>query len=205
MSELKELLEKVKLENIMAFMIYGADSRRDAFENYEKEIEKSYDEIFYRLEHLYSEADRKDDKLFDIVADFAMLHDDIYFEAGVLVGFQLFKNLEQEYQKHGEDSILNIVLKPKGKKSVLEEIAGYRMDTALEETLSTDKKYQEATKRISEKVKKVDRNDFSAKQWEVIDEALSACNKKSSEYGRVAYMQGISDTVNLFKEALLLI
>lgn len=30
----------------MAFMIYGADSRRDAFENYEKEIEKSYDEIF---------------------------------------------------------------------------------------------------------------------------------------------------------------
>ena len=41
MSELKELLEKVKLENIMAFMIYGADSRRDAFENYEKEIEKS--------------------------------------------------------------------------------------------------------------------------------------------------------------------
>lgn len=80
-----------------------------------------------------------------------MLHDDIYFEAGVLVGFQLFKNLEQEYQKHGEDSILNIVLKPKGKKSVLEEIAGYRMDTALEETLRTDKKYQEATKRISKK------------------------------------------------------
>ena len=35
MSELKELLEKVKLENIMAFMIYGADSRRDAFENYD--------------------------------------------------------------------------------------------------------------------------------------------------------------------------
>lgn len=44
MSELKELMG-VKLENIMAFMIYGADSRRDAFENYEKEIEKSYDEI----------------------------------------------------------------------------------------------------------------------------------------------------------------
>lgn len=72
MSELKELLEKVKLENIMAFMIYGADSRRDAFENYEKEIEKSYDEIFYRLEHLYSEADRKDDKLFDVLLLWAL-------------------------------------------------------------------------------------------------------------------------------------
>ena len=29
MSELKELLEKVKLENIMAFMIYGPDSGRE--------------------------------------------------------------------------------------------------------------------------------------------------------------------------------
>ena len=47
MSELKELLEKVKLENIMAFMIYGADSRRDAFENYEKEIEKFIDWNIY--------------------------------------------------------------------------------------------------------------------------------------------------------------
>ena len=83
-------MEKVKLENIMAFMIYGADSRRDAFENYEKrKLKKSYDEIFYRLEHLYSEADRKDDKLFDVVADFAMLHDDIYFEAGVFGGISV--------------------------------------------------------------------------------------------------------------------
>lgn len=205
MSELTELVEKVKLENLMGFMIYGGDSAREIFENYEQEIDKSYDEIFSRLEKLYSEVNRKDDGLFEIIMDFSALHDDIYFEAGVLIGFQLFKNLEQEYQKHGKDSILNFVSKAKGKKSVLEEIAGYRMDTALEETLRSDKKYQEATKRISEKIKKVDRNDFSAKQWEVIDEALSACNERSSDYGRVAYRQGISDAVNLFKEVLLLI
>lgn len=66
--------------------------------------------------------------------------------------------------------------------------------------MRTDKKYQEATKRISEKVKKVDRNDFSAKQWEVIDEALSACNKKVLNMGERVYMQGISDTVNLLKK-----
>lgn len=204
MSKLTELLEKVKLENLMGFIIYGGDSVREIFENYEQEIEKSYDEIFSRLEKLYSEVSRKDDGLFDIIMDCLLLHDDIYFEAGVLIGFQLFKNLEQEYQKHREDSILN-VLKTKGKKTVLEEIIGYRMDTELEESLRTDKKYQEATERISKKVKKVDRNDFSAKQWQVIDEALSACNERGSEYGRVAYKQGFSDAVNLFKEALLLI
>ena len=38
-----------------------------------KKFEKPMMMIFYRLEHLYSEADRKDDKLFDVVADFAML------------------------------------------------------------------------------------------------------------------------------------
>lgn len=205
MSELTELLEKVKLENLMGFMIYGDDFQREIFENYEQEIDKSYDEIFCKLEKLYSEVNQKDNELFNIIMDFSSLHDDIYFEAGVLIGFQLFKNLEQEYQKHGENSILNVVPKTKGKKTVLEEIAGYRMDTALEETLRSDKKYQEATKRISEKVKKVDRNDFSAKQWQIIDEALSACNERSSEYGRVAYKQGLSDAMNLVKEALLLI
>lgn len=83
MSELTKMLEKIKLENLMGFLIYGADSGREKFEDYEKEIEKSYDEVFGKLEHLYSEADRRDDKLFNIIIDFAILHGDIYFEAGV--------------------------------------------------------------------------------------------------------------------------
>ena len=65
MSELKELLEKVKLENIMAFMIYGADSRRDAFENYEKEIEKlvsSLKEKIFELKNPELVEKRKEEK-----------------------------------------------------------------------------------------------------------------------------------------------
>lgn len=205
MSELTEMLEKIRLESLMGFLIYGTDSGRKKFEDYEKEIEKSYDEIYGKLEYLYSEADRKDDKLVGIIIDFATLHDNIYFEAGVLVGFQLFRNLEQEYYKHGENSILNIVSDTKKQKTVLEEMTEYRMDTALEETLKKDKKYQEVTKRISEKINKVEKNDFSDKQWKIVDDALSACNERSSEYGRAAYQQGLLDAVNLFKEALLLI
>ena len=199
MSELKELLEKVKLENIMAFMIYGMDSGRDAFENYEREIEKSYDEIFYGLEHLYSEADRKDDKLFDVVADFAMLHDDIYFEAGVLIGFQLFKTMEYGYQEHEKDSIMESVSNG-NRESVLKQIVRNRIDTALEETLRTDKEYQEMNKNFHETMRRVDRNKFSIEQWEIVDEALSACNERSAEYGKMAYQQGVSDVVNLLKD-----
>lgn len=111
MSELTRLLGKIKLENIMAFLIYGEDKEKKIFENYGKEIDNSYIEIFEKLESLYSEADRGDDKLFDTVVGFAALHDDIYFEAGVLVGFQLFKSLEQGYQKHSQGDIQSILEK----------------------------------------------------------------------------------------------
>lgn len=111
MSELTGLLGKIKLENIMASLIYGEDKEKKIFENYGKEIDNSYIEIFEKLESLYSEADRGDDKLFDAVVGFAALHDDIYFEAGVLVGFQLFKSLEQGYQKHSQGDIQSILEK----------------------------------------------------------------------------------------------
>lgn len=111
MSELTGLLGKIKLENIMASLIYGEDTEKEIFENYEQEIDNSYIEIFKKLESLYSEVDRGDDKLFDAVVGFAALHDDIYFEAGVIVGFQLFKNLEQGYQKHSQGDIQGILEK----------------------------------------------------------------------------------------------
>lgn len=48
-------------------------------------------------------------ELHDIIADFALVHGDVYLQAGVLIGFQLYKVLEQEYhspQMTGLDSLL---------------------------------------------------------------------------------------------------
>ncbi|MDO4170583.1 MAG: hypothetical protein Q4D45_11880 [Lachnospiraceae bacterium] len=203
MTELEKLLEKVKLENFISFMIYGTDSGKEPFENYEREIARSYDEIFEKLEKLYSEVNRKDDKLFDVVADFATLHDDIYFEAGLLIGFQLFKNLEQGYRGHKNSSLENILLSKEKQKTVMQQIILNRMNTALEETLRTDKEYQESINQYHKKMEQLDRNKFSLEQWEIIDEALSAGNERSAEYGRMAYQQGLLDVVNFMKDVFL--
>lgn len=61
-------------------------------ESYDSAIDKSYETLFADIENLYKGADREDNKLFDIISEFACVHDDIYFEAEMLVGFQLYFN-----------------------------------------------------------------------------------------------------------------
>ena len=49
---------------------------------------------------------------FDIISKFACVHDDIYFEAGMLVGFQLYKELTENYEHH-EDKDITAILEKK--------------------------------------------------------------------------------------------
>ncbi len=100
MSEFEKLLQKVKLENLRSYIIYGIYESGDTFENYEEKLEKSFREFYAVLESMYEKANRNDSRLHDAVIDFAMVHEDIYFEAGVLIGVQLIRNLEQEYDRH---------------------------------------------------------------------------------------------------------
>lgn len=100
MSEFEKLLQKVKLENLRSYIIYGINESGDTFENYEEKLEKSFREFYTVLESMYEKADRNDSRLHDAVIDFAMVHEDVYFEAGVLTGVQLIRNLEQEYARH---------------------------------------------------------------------------------------------------------
>ena len=93
MSEFTEIMKKISLENLMSYLIYGMDSSRENFESYGDKIEKSFEVLFEKLEQLYDGADRNDNRLFDAVSDFAILHDDIYFEVGVIIGTELFTEI----------------------------------------------------------------------------------------------------------------
>ena len=53
-----------------------------------------------------------------------------------------------------------------------------------------------------EVVEKIDKSQFTHEQWELIDSALVKNNERASEYGRVAYQQGLSDIVSLFIDIL---
>ena len=54
--------------------------------------------------------------------------------------------------------------------------------------------------RAYDKIQKVDRTKFCTEHWKIIDEALSVCNERNSEYGRISYYQGFKDAVNLMSE-----
>lgn len=209
MSELTEILKKVNLENLMPYLIYGTDSSREIFDNYEEKIESSFDELFEKLESLYENADREDNRLFDAIGDFALIHDDVYFEAGFLTGVQLSKCLEQSYKKHGAGDIESILKKSNHlkredtQKTVMQQFIQNRMDHTLEETLKADKTYQKASGENHRKINEMNRDKFTHEQWKLIDDTLSGYNQMSYEYGRVAYEQGLVDTLNFLKDILL--
>ncbi len=209
MCELNDMLKRGNLSNLISYLIYDVGSNGETIDNYEKRLEESYETIFSELERLYSEADRQDDNLFDLVVDFATIHDDIYFETGVLVGFQLYKGLDEGYRSHTRGDIQAVLEKhvnmEKTKKAsekefLLEQFFEMRADTALEESVRKDMKCQKANAEIHKEVKKIDKIKLNHKQWGIVDNALSACNNRSAEYGRVAYMQGFKDAANLLLE-----
>lgn len=95
---LKNMLKRADLNNLIAYLADNTGSDEDQLEHCEKKLKESYETIFTKLEGMYPEADRQDDALFNTVTDFAEIHDNIYFEAGVLAGFQLYKSLDEGYR-----------------------------------------------------------------------------------------------------------
>lgn len=124
-------------------------------ESYDNTIDESYETFFKNIENLYTDDDREDNKLFDIISEFACIHDDIYFEAGMLVGIQLYKELDDRYEYHADKDITAILKKKKQSlvteyeaSSALESFCMHRLNTALEESIRKDKSYQQKEEEI---------------------------------------------------------
>lgn len=98
MSEFSEMLERVKLDDMIAYLIWGTDSKIEHIGTYEGRIKESYDKIFIALEEMFPDANRQDDGLYGAILDFSITHSEVYLEMGLILGFQLCKNLEQKYQ-----------------------------------------------------------------------------------------------------------
>ncbi|MGN6715524.1 hypothetical protein [Anaerocolumna jejuensis] len=98
MSELSEMLERVKLDDMIAYLIRGTDSKIEHIGTYEGRIKESYDKIFIALEEMFPAANRQDDGLYGAILDFSITHSEVYLEMGLILGLQLYKNLEQKYQ-----------------------------------------------------------------------------------------------------------
>ncbi|MGO1043231.1 hypothetical protein ACTPEO_10890 [Clostridioides difficile] len=209
MHEISDVLKRSKFSNILSYLIYATGENEAMVENYDSVIDESYETFFDDIESLYTDTNRKDNKLFDIISEFACVHDDIYFEAGMIVGFQLNKELTEKYEHHADKDITAILEKRKQPldtdheaSSALESFCMHRLNTALEESIRKDKNYQKKDKEIHKAITHIDKIGLTHNQWKTVDRALSACNARSSIYGEKAYMQGFKDVVNLIISAM---
>lgn len=104
MGELGGIIERAKVENILSFLKYGTGSFTENEEKNERKIEQSFDIFMMELKEILPGIDEQDEELFAIAARLASVHDDVYFSLGVVAGFQLYKNLEREYEtSHSSD------------------------------------------------------------------------------------------------------
>lgn len=211
MSEFSNMLERVKIDEVITFLMYGADSIIERSGTYEERIGKAYDDIFGALEKMFPSANRHNDDLYGAVLDFSIVHNEVYLEMGVIIGFQMYKNMEQGYLdfevKGMEEIIKRNLFTHKGtekkqmeKDSVLQEIFDVGINCALEASLRKDKAYIKSREIAGKQQDKLEHIGLNKKQWRAADRAISASNALGAEYGRAAYEQGFRDGVKLISE-----
>ncbi|GEM_PF-3065873 len=97
MSELHDMMERSMLESLMPYILYGSDSTKERISTYEREVNSSYERFFCKLEAMFPTADRHNDEFYGTVLDFAVMHDEIFLEIGLLAGFNICKDLSEGY------------------------------------------------------------------------------------------------------------
>ncbi len=62
---------------------------------------------------------------------------------------------------------------------------------------------REQSKLPKKKTGRLAKDMFTPEQWKLVEDALDDSNASGSEYGRVAYQQGLFDALDIFKDILL--
>lgn len=86
------------------------------------------------------------------------------------------------------------------KNNLLNYLWGERIHGALEAALQQDKDFQKATQISNSEQDNLDTIGLSSEQTKAVDRVISANNAAGTEYGRVAYRQGFSDSLKLLSE-----
>lgn len=61
-------------------------------------VKQSFDIFYTELERLYPSICFESDDFFNVVVDFARIHDDSYLKIGLLVGFQIYKEFDNNFK-----------------------------------------------------------------------------------------------------------
>jgi len=98
MSEFSDIMRRVNLDNIIGYLIYGIeDYEMEERGTYEERIENAFNRIFKSIEGLCPFLNRQNDELQSAIIDFSVVHKQVYLEMGIIIGIQMYQNLEKQY------------------------------------------------------------------------------------------------------------
>lgn len=228
----EKIFERATVKGVADYLLYGMipdrDSRSyevrldDADLAYEK-IAKQYDEDGASV--LLSAAN-------ELANENASVYMELGLQAGFLLITDLFQNICRGKKQAGNSMVSNNCKTHEAQNqdsnagldagssinsdaesdtnteseirhTVLQQFIRNRLDTALEDTLRKDQKYQKSKQTAKEKAGRLAKDMFTPEQWKLIEDALDDSNASGSEYGRVAYQQGLFDALDIFKDVLL--
>ncbi len=223
----EKIFERATVKGVADYLLYGMvpdrddrsyKTRLDDAEMIYEEVAKQYGEDGASI--LLSAAN-------EMVNENASVYMELGLQAGFLIIADLFQNIcrertqaisstgsdEQMIQKEqNQDTVSDIDsdtaftrtpdngMEPELRHEVLQQFIRNRLDTALEDTLRKDRKYQESKQKAKAKAEKLAEDMFTQEQWSLIDDALEESNASASEYGRAAYQQGLFDALDFFKD-----
>lgn len=100
MGELRELTERAGIENLMEYIIYGAETGRipikdDGKDIYQKRIDAAFEELFDGLKQIFPSASRNNDTLYSAVLNFSIAHQETYTAMGFLAGLRFCSDLRK--------------------------------------------------------------------------------------------------------------
>ena len=198
MSYIKGIFERATIRGIADYLLFGLGPDEDN-RGYEERLEEPY----MRFEKAVAKYDKNpNSELLELSNEITSETASVYTEIGLQVGMLLMKNMIKNISIKKETPIPDF---ENGKDefnanaTLLEGMYKERVESALEEVLQKDERYQKISKETRRKIEEIDKLGLGKEEWLIIDRALSATNERCAEYGRVSYRQGFLDAVRLLK------
>ncbi len=91
-----KILKRASLDSLAAYFL-NEDVIPDSNEKdlYQKECDSAFEEIFDSLEKVFQMSCRDNEDVCVALSGFFMACKDAYFKAGLIAGFQIFRNLDK--------------------------------------------------------------------------------------------------------------
>lgn len=157
--------------------------QKEEYRDYEERLEEPYK----RFEKILAQYDKEEySELLELSNEITSQTASVYMEIGLQVGVLLMKDMIANMSSDVGSELWTMKkqLHESGKE-ILEILYKERIEKSLQEVMKKDKQYQKVNCETRRKIKEIDKTELSKEIWEVVDEALSAMNERSSEYGTI--------------------